>query len=165
MRTPPRQVMGVQPTDRDDRGTRDARLSVWSGRQNVKHRKVSPGRRWWHTYRPSGLHRRPSGNGTTCSAEGARTATDVEWLDPILHVDHPHDNAAACLIGRENHGVRPEQRFADLQPASERAGLTERLGEERRAVLAQASNLSEDELHARPLAATDLTVGRLIKHP
>ena len=66
--------------------------------------------------------------------------------------------------GCENRGVRPEQRFADLQPESERAGLTERLDEERRAVLAQASDLSPDELHARPLASTDLTIGRLIKH-
>ena len=58
----------------------------------------------------------------------------------------------------------PEERFADLQPASERAGLTERLDEERRAVVAQASDLSPDELHARPLAATNLTIGRLLKH-
>lgn len=60
--------------------------------------------------------------------------------------------------------VALEQRFADLQPASERAGLTERLDEERRAVIAQASDLTADELHARPLAATNLTIGRLVKH-
>lgn len=56
------------------------------------------------------------------------------------------------------------QRFADLQPLSERLGLTERLDEERRAVVAQASDLTPDELHARPLPATNLTVGRLVKH-
>ena len=61
-------------------------------------------------------------------------------------------------------GVGPEQRFADLQPASERVGLTERLDEERRAVVAQAADLSPDELHARPLATTNLTIGRLVKH-
>ena len=56
------------------------------------------------------------------------------------------------------------ERFADLQPASERVGLTERLDEERRAVLAQAADLSPEEFHARPLAATKLSIGRLIKH-
>lgn len=60
--------------------------------------------------------------------------------------------------------MSPEQRFADLQPASERAGLTERLDEERRAIVAQASDLSREELHARPLTATNLTIGRLVKH-
>lgn len=58
----------------------------------------------------------------------------------------------------------PEQRFAHLQPSTERVGLTDRLDEERRAVVAQASDLTSDELHARPLSATDLTIGRLIKH-
>ena len=61
-------------------------------------------------------------------------------------------------------GAGPEQRFADLQPASERVGLTERLDEERRAVVAQAADLSPDELHARPLATTNPTIGRLVKH-
>lgn len=56
------------------------------------------------------------------------------------------------------------EQFADLQPASERVGLTERLDEERRAVLAQAADLSPEEFHARPLAATKLTIGRLVKH-
>lgn len=60
--------------------------------------------------------------------------------------------------------MSPEQKFADLQPSSERAGLTERLDEERRAIVAQASDLSPEELHARPLTATNLTVGRLVKH-
>ena len=60
--------------------------------------------------------------------------------------------------------VARNDRFADLQPASERSGLTERLDEERRSVIAQASDLSSDELHARPLASTDLSVGRLVKH-
>ena len=54
--------------------------------------------------------------------------------------------------------------YGDLQPATERIGLTERLDEERRAIVAQASDLSVDELHARPLAATDLSVGRIVKH-
>lgn len=61
-------------------------------------------------------------------------------------------------------GVGLEARFADLQPTSERVGLTERLDEERRAVVAQAVDLSHDELHARPLAATPLSIGRLVKH-
>jgi len=60
--------------------------------------------------------------------------------------------------------VGPEKRFADLQPTSERLGLTERLDEERRAVVAQAADLSPDELHTRPLAATNLSIGRLIRH-
>ena len=53
---------------------------------------------------------------------------------------------------------------ADLQPATERIGLTERLDEERRAIVAQAIDLSADEIHARPLAATDLSIGRIVKH-
>lgn len=57
-----------------------------------------------------------------------------------------------------------EQHFAELQPASERVGLTERLDEERRAIVAQAADLSHDELHTRPLTATDLTIARLVKH-
>ena len=54
--------------------------------------------------------------------------------------------------------------YADLQPATERIGLTERLDEERRAVVAEASDLSIDEIRARPLAATDLSIGRIVKH-
>ena len=60
--------------------------------------------------------------------------------------------------------MSPLQRFADLQPSSERFGLTERLDEERRAVVSQASDLTPDELHAWPLPATNLTIGRLVKH-
>jgi Protein of unknown function (DUF664) len=60
--------------------------------------------------------------------------------------------------------MSPPQRLADLQPSSERLGLTERLDEERRAVVFQASDLTPDELHARPLPATNLTIGRLVKH-
>lgn len=60
--------------------------------------------------------------------------------------------------------MSPDEQFADLQPASEREGFTERLDEERRAIVAQASDLSPEELHARPLAATNLTIGRLVKH-
>ena len=54
--------------------------------------------------------------------------------------------------------------YADLQPATERTGLSERLDEERRAIVAQARDLSADEIHARPLAATDLSIGRIVKH-
>lgn len=54
--------------------------------------------------------------------------------------------------------------FADLQPASERIGLTERLDEERRAIVAQTVDLAADEIHERPLAATDLSIGRIVKH-
>lgn len=53
---------------------------------------------------------------------------------------------------------------ADLQPATERLGLTERLDEERRAIVAQIIDLSAVEVHARPLAATDLSIGRIVKH-
>ncbi|MEZ5379663.1 MAG: DUF664 domain-containing protein [Acidimicrobiales bacterium] len=60
--------------------------------------------------------------------------------------------------------MSPPQRFADLQLSSERLGLTERLDEERRAVVSQASDLTPDELQARPLPATNLTIGRLVKH-
>jgi uncharacterized damage-inducible protein DinB len=58
----------------------------------------------------------------------------------------------------------PSNEFADLQPATERTGFTERLDEERRAILAQARDLSVDETHARPLRATDLSIGRIVKH-
>lgn len=54
--------------------------------------------------------------------------------------------------------------FADLQPATERIGLTERLDEERRAILAQVRDLSPDEIHARPLSSTNLSIGRIVKH-
>ncbi|MEM8618559.1 MAG: DinB family protein [Actinomycetota bacterium] len=57
-----------------------------------------------------------------------------------------------------------DRQFAELQPLSERVGLTERLDEERRAVIAQAADLTSEELHARPLAATNLSIGRLVKH-
>ena len=65
---------------------------------------------------------------------------------------------------RENSPMAPNALHADLQPANERSGLTQRLDEERRAIVAQASDLTIDELHARPLAATDLSVGRIVKH-
>ncbi len=59
----------------------------------------------------------------------------------------------------------PSNEFSsDLQPATERVGLTQRLDEERRAIVAQTSDLSPDELHARPLTATDLSIGRIVKH-
>lgn len=54
--------------------------------------------------------------------------------------------------------------YAELQPATERIGLTERLDEERRAIIAQARDLTADEIHARPLAATDLSIGGIVKH-
>jgi uncharacterized damage-inducible protein DinB len=60
--------------------------------------------------------------------------------------------------------VSSSEFYADLQPATERIGLTERLDEERRAIVGQARDLSLDEIHARPLAATDLTIGRIVKH-
>lgn len=68
------------------------------------------------------------------------------------------------MAGCENPGVPSEERFADLQPSTERIGLTQRLDEERRAIVAQASDLSLEELHARPLTATDLSVGRIVMH-
>lgn len=55
--------------------------------------------------------------------------------------------------GCDNCDVSSSQHYADLQPATERIGLTERLGEERRAIFAQARDLS-----------TDLTIGRIVKH-
>lgn len=55
--------------------------------------------------------------------------------------------------GCDNCDVSSSQHYADLRPATERIGLTERLGEERRAILAQARDLS-----------TDLTIGRIVKH-
>lgn len=70
----------------------------------------------------------------------------------------------AWLSGCENRCVSSERAFADLQPPSERVCLTERLNEERLAVLSQASDLTADELHACPLPATELTIGRLVKH-
>jgi uncharacterized damage-inducible protein DinB len=67
-------------------------------------------------------------------------------------------------MGCENRVVSSSEFYADLRPATERIGLTERLDEERRAILAQATDLSADEIHARPLAATDLSIGRIVKH-
>jgi uncharacterized damage-inducible protein DinB len=58
----------------------------------------------------------------------------------------------------------PTHFYSDLQPANERIGLTQRLDEERRAVVAQAGDLSVDELHRRPLPATDLSIGSIVKH-
>jgi hypothetical protein len=46
--------------------------------------------------------------------------------------------------------------YGDLQPVTERIGLTQRLDEERRAIVAQASDLTVDQLHARPLDPGDL---------
>lgn len=60
--------------------------------------------------------------------------------------------------------MSPSDHFADLQPATERIGLTGRLDEERRAILAQARDLSSDEFHARPLSSTNLSIGRIVKH-
>jgi uncharacterized damage-inducible protein DinB len=60
--------------------------------------------------------------------------------------------------------VSSSQHFADLQPATELIGLTERLDEERRAILAQARDLSDGDIHARPLPSTDLSIGRIVKH-
>ena len=59
----------------------------------------------------------------------------------------------------------PHSEFhADLQPATERVGLTQRLDEERLAIVAQALDLSADEVHARPLPATNLSIARIVKH-
>lgn len=71
---------------------------------------------------------------------------------------------AGVIAGCKNPLVPPGEFHADLQPATERIGLTQRLDEERRAIVAQASDLSLDELHARPLTATDLSIGRIVKH-
>ena len=48
----------------------------------------------------------------------------------------------------ENPRVPSNELGSDLQPGPERIGLTQRLDEERRAIVAQASDLSLDELHA-----------------
>jgi uncharacterized damage-inducible protein DinB len=66
--------------------------------------------------------------------------------------------------GCDNRDVSSSQHFADLQPATERIGLTERLDEERRAILAQTRDLSNDDIHARPLPSSDLSIGRIVKH-
>jgi uncharacterized damage-inducible protein DinB len=68
------------------------------------------------------------------------------------------------MPGCENRAVFSSEFHADLQPSTERIGLTERLDEERRAILAQARDLSADEIHARPHAATGLSIGRIVKH-
>jgi uncharacterized damage-inducible protein DinB len=60
--------------------------------------------------------------------------------------------------------VPSSARYSDLQPATERIGLTERLDEERRAIVAQTDDLSIEEIHVRPLAATRLSIGRIVKH-
>ena len=68
------------------------------------------------------------------------------------------------MQGCENRVVSSSKHFADLQPATERIGLTQRLDEERRAIVAQARDLSSDEIHARPLSSTNLSIGRIVKH-
>ena len=74
-------------------------------------------------------------------------------------------NALRCSQpGCDNCDVSSSQHFADLQPATERIGLTERLDEERRAILAQIRDLTPDDIHARPLPSTDLSIGRIAKH-
>jgi uncharacterized damage-inducible protein DinB len=74
-------------------------------------------------------------------------------------------NALRCSQpGCDNCDVSSSQHFADLQPATERIGLTERLDEERRAILAQTRDLTPDDIHARPLPSTDLSIGRIVKH-
>jgi len=75
------------------------------------------------------------------------------------------DNAfRRCQAGCDNRDVSSSHHFADLQPATERIGLTERLDEERRAILTQTRDLSNDDIHARPLTSTDLSIGRIVKH-
>ena len=55
-------------------------------------------------------------------------------------------------------------RRPDLQPIDERTGLVQRLDQYRYVVVAAISDLDERQASHRPLPATDLTVGGIVKH-
>ena len=54
--------------------------------------------------------------------------------------------------------------YPELQPAGERASLEQRLEHVRVEVLARIEDLTDQQAAARPLPATDLTVGGVVKH-
>jgi uncharacterized damage-inducible protein DinB len=54
--------------------------------------------------------------------------------------------------------------YPNLQPASERVALDEHLDLCRRAVVARIENLDDETASRKPLPATQLTIGRLVKH-
>jgi uncharacterized damage-inducible protein DinB len=54
--------------------------------------------------------------------------------------------------------------FPQLQPADERTGLEERLDHCRDVVLSKVVDLDDPQASAQPLAATNLTVGGIVKH-
>ncbi len=53
---------------------------------------------------------------------------------------------------------------ADLRPGDERTALTQRLDEERQAVIAQLHDLTDDEAATQAITSTNLTVGGIVKH-
>jgi hypothetical protein len=52
----------------------------------------------------------------------------------------------------------------DLAPADERTALEQRLDEQRELVLEKVDGLDDDQVHARILPATDLTMAGIVKH-
>jgi len=52
----------------------------------------------------------------------------------------------------------------DLQPADERTALEQRLDAYRAEVAEQLGRLTDEQARARPLAATDMTAGGIVKH-
>ena len=53
---------------------------------------------------------------------------------------------------------------ADLRPGDERIALTQRLDEERTAIVAQVCDLTDDEAATQPIGSTNLTIGGIVKH-
>jgi len=57
-----------------------------------------------------------------------------------------------------------ENPYADLRPSDERVALTQRLDEERSAIVAQIGDLTNAQAAGKPLPATNLTAGGVVKH-
>jgi len=53
---------------------------------------------------------------------------------------------------------------ADLRPGNERIALTQRLDEERNAIVTKLADLTDDEAAAQPIVSTNLTIGGIVKH-
>lgn len=53
---------------------------------------------------------------------------------------------------------------ADLRPDNERIALTQRLDEERNAIVAQLRDLTDDEAATQAITSTNLTIGGIVKH-
>ena len=141
----------------------------------------------------SGMGDSPTGTGACLALVAARPVAVAEPTSPVasrrhaaryttlsdITMCHRCRASSACRGGARRFGrgvdaglgsnarirvCRRTNSTGDLQPGTERIGLTQRLDEERRAIIAQTGDLSLAELRARPLTATDLSIGRIVKH-